>query len=165
MSQSSCKRLAGPDTPRSLVVGQGALFFGAGTDTTALALTYLAWEAARRPVIQDALRDELRGALPSRDPLLLSDVDVLRELPYLNAFIKVRIPVALLGAWAGLKQGQDGLRVWGPAATMFERVVPDGGVWLQGVFLPAGTVRHPPPRVAPTLNDADRRRAVVDSAP
>jgi len=58
-----------------------------GTDTTGHALTYISYEVARRPDVWRALRTEL-SAMPNES---LFDIDLLRALPYLNAFIRVRV--------------------------------------------------------------------------
>jgi len=69
--------------------------------------------------------------------------ETLRALPYLNAFIRVRLNLCekldlLLIQLVPLLQ--ETLRVHGPASFYSERVVPEGGATLDGYFLPEGTV-------------------------
>ncbi|KAH7097733.1 cytochrome P450 [Auriculariales sp. MPI-PUGE-AT-0066] len=104
--------------PRDLVVGEAAVFLTAGTDTTGIAFTYIAYELARSRQLWTKLRRELE-TVPTE---LKYNVDILRRLPYLNAFIR------------------EVLRVRGPANTFFERVVPPEGVHLAGYFIPGGTM-------------------------
>lgn len=61
-----------------------------GTDTTSVALTYIAWELARNK----GFRKELRRELTNVPEHKRGDVDTLKALPYLNAFLRVRCPGA-----------------------------------------------------------------------
>ncbi|KAH7099062.1 cytochrome P450 [Auriculariales sp. MPI-PUGE-AT-0066] len=100
------------------VISDMGIFLVAGTDTNAIALTFACYHLARQPRLYENLRDELRSANMLDNPY---EIDVLRELPYLNAFVK------------------EVLRSHSPAG-LFERVVPKGGIVLAGYTLPEGTV-------------------------
>ena len=58
----------------------------AGTDTTAITLSYFCWELGRRPDIVEKLRAELDTVM--HDSMDVPDIAVLQSLPYLNAFLK-----------------------------------------------------------------------------
>jgi len=59
-----------------------------GMETTAISLTYVAYLLASRQDMWDIMRTEIGPAdLQAED-----FVDTLRKLPYLNAFIRVRLP-------------------------------------------------------------------------
>ncbi|KAJ7590683.1 cytochrome P450 [Mycena floridula] len=101
----------------------------AAADTTSTSLSYFFWEVSRRPDIARKLQSELDEAMP--DAHTIPDIAVLQGLPYLNAFIK------------------EGLRVYGSAPSILERVVPasspkigDGNdsFDLMGYALPPGTI-------------------------
>ncbi|KAH9919691.1 cytochrome P450 [Fomitopsis serialis] len=76
----------------------------AGVDTSSTTLSYLLWELSRRTDIAKRLQTELDDAMPDR--AVIPDAVTLTKLPYLNAFIK------------------EGLRVYGAAPSLLERVVP-----------------------------------------
>jgi cytochrome P450 len=87
----------------------------AGSDTTAVTLTYLVWAVLKHPAVQAALEEEVAG---------LSDgleLDELERAPWLNAVI------------------EETLRLYGAAPGGLPRSVPDGGVTFCGHFLPSGT--------------------------
>ncbi|KAF8646155.1 hypothetical protein AX16_007380 [Volvariella volvacea WC 439] len=101
----------------------------AGSDTTSTTLSYFFWELSRRPDIVAHLLSELEDAMPN--PKAIPDFSVLQSLPYLNAFIK------------------EGLRIYGAAPSLLERVVPesiskngssDEVFDLMGYGLPPGTI-------------------------
>ncbi|KAH7099063.1 cytochrome P450 [Auriculariales sp. MPI-PUGE-AT-0066] len=108
----------GETTTREEVIGDMGIFLIAGTDTTAVSLTYALYQLARLPVIYETLRAELKSAGMDGDSY---DIDVLRGLPYFNAFIK------------------EILRIHAPAGELLERVVPNGGTVLAGYSIPEGT--------------------------
>jgi cytochrome P450 len=87
----------------------------AGTDTTAITLTYLLWAVAQRPSLQDALKAELSNL--SEDDL--NDAH-LAKLPLLNAVIN------------------ETLRLYGAAPGSLCRSIPSGGAELCGYNLPEG---------------------------
>ncbi|KAL7271727.1 hypothetical protein RUND412_005495 [Rhizina undulata] len=87
----------------------------AGTDTTAITLTYSIWAIIRHPKIRRKLLDELATL-----PIDFGDAQ-LRKLPYLNAIIN------------------ETLRLYGAAAGSLPRVVPFGGKEFAGYKIPGGT--------------------------
>ncbi|KAI0170736.1 cytochrome P450 [Pestalotiopsis sp. NC0098] len=91
-------------------------FIVAGSDTTAVTLTYLVWAVLKRPDLQQRLEEEV-GKLPSD----FTDED-LEKLPLLNSVI------------------EETLRLYGAAPGALPRVVPEGGATLAGHYLPAKTV-------------------------
>jgi cytochrome P450 len=88
----------------------------AGSDTTAVTLTYLVWAVLKRPALRKALEDEVAGL--SRDLTF----DELSQAPLLNSVI------------------EETLRLYGAAPGALPRSVPPSGVDMSGYFLPGGTV-------------------------
>lgn len=88
----------------------------AGSDTTAISLTYLVWAVLSRPDIQDALQKEL-ACLP--DSYVDQD---LEDLPLLNAVI------------------DETLRLYGAAPGGLPRNVPAEGADIAGYYMPGGTI-------------------------
>lgn len=95
---------------------EAMIYILAGSDTTALTLTYLVWAVCRDAAIRARLVGELAG-LPGG----FDDAE-LRRLPYLNQVI------------------DEALRLYASAPAGLPRVVPPGGATLAGYTLPAGTV-------------------------
>ncbi|KAH9077004.1 cytochrome P450 [Lactarius deliciosus] len=99
-----------------------------GCDTSSTTLSYLCWELSRRADVAKKLRAELDTVMPNRKAF--PDITTLQNLPYLSAFIK------------------EGLRLYGAAPSLLERVVPSSSVKtsvpeafdLMGYALPPGTV-------------------------
>lgn len=87
----------------------------AGTDTTAVTLTYLIWAVLCRPALQQAIEQEVRSLPPN-----FKDSDV-EALLLLNAVI------------------EETLRLYGAAPGGLPRMVPRGGVELGGYWMPEGT--------------------------
>lgn len=87
----------------------------AGTDTTAITLTYLVWAVLSRPALQAALVAELETLSENH-----SDAD-LERLPLLNGVVK------------------ETLRLYGAAPGGLPRAVPAGGIELGGFRFPAGS--------------------------
>ncbi|KAH8200403.1 hypothetical protein TruAng_005432 [Truncatella angustata] len=87
----------------------------AGSDTTAVTLTYLLWVVLKRPDLQCRLEEELDALQPSFQD------EELEQLPLLNAVI------------------EETLRLYGAAPGTLPRVVPEGGATLGGFFIPAQT--------------------------
>ncbi|RGP68826.1 hypothetical protein FSPOR_5032 [Fusarium sporotrichioides] len=88
----------------------------AGSDTTAVTLTYLVWAVLKQPQLQAQLEKEVCS---------LSDeltFDELKNAPILNSII------------------EETLRLYGAAPGALPRVVPGKGATLAGHYLPAGTV-------------------------
>lgn len=87
----------------------------AGTDTTAVTLTYLVWAVLSRPTLQQDLEQEV-AELPDD----YGDAD-MENLPLLNAVI------------------EETLRLYGAAPAGLPRAVPPGGITIGGQYIPAGT--------------------------
>ncbi|KZV94362.1 cytochrome P450 [Exidia glandulosa HHB12029] len=119
---SLCKSYRDPVTnlppERRQILGEAAIFLSAGTDTTSVAVTYIAWALACNHTFSYEIRRELAN-IPDQKR---NDIDVLKALPYLNAFIR------------------EVLRVHGPTPGFLERVVPPEGTCFQGHFIPGGTI-------------------------
>lgn len=88
----------------------------AGSDTTAVTLTYLVYAVLKYEHVKQKLLAELETV-----PLNMSDKD-LQDLPYLNRVI------------------QETLRVYSVVPSALPRVVPPEGATLVGYPLPGGTV-------------------------
>lgn len=88
----------------------------AGSDTTAVTLTYLVWCVLKRPDLQPRLEEEVAALPPG-----FQDED-LEQLPLLNGII------------------DETLRLYGAAPGTLPRVVPEGGATLGRHFIPARTV-------------------------
>jgi cytochrome P450 len=87
----------------------------AGSDTTAITLTYLIWAVSSRPTLMEQLQEEV-SALPT------GFVDAeLEKLPLLNAVI------------------EETLRLYGAVPGSLPRMVPPSGTTLGGYYCPAGT--------------------------
>jgi cytochrome P450 len=85
-------------------------------------MTYACWELAKDPALQDRVRAELltvAGHPGGTDDLLTNKE--LEPLPYFNGFLK------------------EVLRVWPTLPGPLERIVPNEGADLCGVYLPGGT--------------------------
>ncbi|KAJ6120464.1 hypothetical protein N7523_004744 [Penicillium sp. IBT 18751x] len=86
----------------------------AGSDTTAVTLTYLIWAILSQPSLRLQIEEEL---ISLRDEYNEAD---LESLPILNATIT------------------ETLRLYGAAPGSLPRTVPEGGVTLAGFYIPAG---------------------------
>ncbi len=87
----------------------------AGTDTTGNTLSYLFWELSHHPEWQTRLRDELKQACGDKPDPAYSDVS---ELPALDAVV------------------YELLRLWPTAPASLQRITPEGGTVIDGVFVP-----------------------------
>lgn len=87
----------------------------AGTDTTGNTLTYLFWELARHPEWQKRLREEFKQACGDTSS---PDYAIVSELTILDAVVN------------------ELLRLWPAAPAALPRVVPEGGLIIDGVFVP-----------------------------
>lgn len=97
------------------VILEALAFMVAGTDTTAVSLTYLVWAVLSQPQLRKALVEEVQN-LPSD----FKDSDT-EQLPLLNAVI------------------EETLRLHGAAPGGLPRIVPKGGAELGGYWMPEGT--------------------------
>lgn len=105
---------------RASINGEIGILFFAGTDTTANTLSFMMYELARQPQLQEKLFAELLQAMPLKGSVPdLADAEVW---PFLNAVIK------------------ETLRLYAVAPSLLERSAPKGGAILHGHFIPEGTV-------------------------
>ncbi|KAF8188766.1 cytochrome P450 [Mycena galopus ATCC 62051] len=120
---------SGEAMPERDVISECMGHMVAGTDTTSISLSYFLWELTRRDDILRKLRDEIDTVMP--DASAIPDIKILNGMEYLNAFIK------------------EGLRLYGAAPSLLERVVPVStsknlagadGFDLMGYALPPGTI-------------------------
>ncbi|KAL3712490.1 hypothetical protein TMatcc_001189 [Talaromyces marneffei ATCC 18224] len=96
------------------IIPEAGGYIVAGSDTTAITLTYLVWAVCRKPLIRDKLVAEV-SALPP-------DVtqDSVRDLPYLNQVI------------------QEALRIHSAVPSALPRAAPPEGASLAGYRIPGG---------------------------
>jgi cytochrome P450 len=88
----------------------------AGSDTTAVTLTYLVWAVLKDPTLQRQVEDEVARLSPELGQ------DELKNAPLLNSVI------------------EEALRLYGAAPGALPRVVPAEGTNINGHFIPKGTV-------------------------
>ena len=100
----------------SMVQSEAGNLIIAGSDTTAVTLTYLVWAVLKHPQLQTQLEEELADL---SDELNLEE---FKNAPILNSVI------------------EETLRLYGAAPGSLPRVVPSKGASLSGHYLPAGTV-------------------------
>ncbi|KAF2760602.1 cytochrome P450 [Pseudovirgaria hyperparasitica] len=98
--------------------GLGAIF--AGTDTTAISLTYGTWAILSNEAIRSKLTEELRTVWAHREEH--PSLNTLEGLPYLQACVK------------------ESLRYATSVSGRLPRVVGEGGLSVQNYNLPPGTV-------------------------
>lgn len=87
----------------------------AGSDTTAVTLTYLVWAVLKDPALQIRLEEEVAGLSEQLDVVELDNA------PLLNGVI------------------EETLRLYGAAPGALPRTVPSQGMTVAGYQLPAGT--------------------------
>jgi len=90
-------------------------FIVAGSDTTAITLTYLIWAVLKQPRLQRDLEIEVQALAPD-----FADAD-LEALPLLNAVI------------------EETLRLYGAAPASLPRMTPARGATISGYLIPGGT--------------------------
>ncbi|KAF5006431.1 hypothetical protein FDECE_7191 [Fusarium decemcellulare] len=88
----------------------------AGSDTTAVTLTYLVWAVLKQPQLQAELEREVCGLSPDLT------FEELKNAPLLNSVI------------------EETLRLYGAAPGALPRVVPEKGLSVGGHFIPSDTV-------------------------
>lgn len=98
------------------IVDEAQTYIIAGTDTTAITLTYIVWRVCQNPKIKQRLVEELRQL-----PEGFQDHDAMK-MPYLNQVI------------------EESLRLHGAAPSGLPRMVPPEGATLAGQYLPGGSV-------------------------
>lgn len=86
----------------------------AGSDTTAVTLTYLVWAVLKQPDLQARLEEEVAGFSDS------VDMSELEAAPLLNSVI------------------EETLRLYGAAPGALPRIVPERGLSVNGWHVPAG---------------------------
>lgn len=96
-----------------------SLSVDAGSDTTAIALTHIMYHLLRNPTVLSRLRQEINQAVPN-DVAIAPDAAV-RSLPYLRACL------------------DESLRLSPPVAFGLNRKTPDGGMYIDGHWIPGGT--------------------------
>ena len=101
----------------SLVEREATNYIIAGSDTTAITLTYLVWAILTHSNVHRRVLAEVQ-ALPEN---FASD-DFATKIPYTDCVI------------------EEALRLYGAAPGALPRVVPSGGRELAGYFIPGGTV-------------------------
>lgn len=97
----------------------------AGSDTTAITLRAIFYYLLKHPLDLAALRQEIEVAKHASENTRsdgLFNWDQVRQLPFLDAVIK------------------EALRCHPAAGLALERIVPQGGVTVSGVFIPGGTI-------------------------
>lgn len=82
-----------------------------------MTLTYMFWQLAKNPALQDQLRKELRSRLSDKPGVVPSYNDVV-QLPLLNAIV------------------YEALRLHPAAPASLPRETPQGGKTLNGYFIP-----------------------------
>ncbi|KAH6847213.1 cytochrome P450 [Chaetomium sp. MPI-CAGE-AT-0009] len=98
----------------------------AGSDTTSISLSAILYHVLRNPDVLERLRDEVDRHCPRQNRATASPPHVTfaqsQGMPYLQAVIK------------------EALRMHPATGLPLERVVPEGGVTISGVFFPEGTI-------------------------
>ncbi|TGO83795.1 hypothetical protein BPOR_0592g00050 [Botrytis porri] len=113
-----------PEEPRSEfsipdLVDEAFLFVFAGTDTTGSTIANALYYILSSPSVSSKLLDELNACgITSHETF---DCKVVQRLPYLTAVVK------------------ESMRVYTIVPGALPRIVPDGGVVVDGHFIPAGT--------------------------
>lgn len=74
-----------PPVPRDQIIAEGMFIFIAGTETTAMALTYATYYVLRDPLVRAKLLEELDAAVLDTDGQI--GLATLESLPYLVCFI------------------------------------------------------------------------------
>lgn len=115
----------------------------AGSDTTAMTASYLCWELARNPEVQQRLANELKEAMHEDSSTAYNPgkLEALESCKYLDAVCK------------------EGLRLHPSVLTVLERVSPKELMTLGGKLIPPGTIvamqswsRHKDEEVYPEAN-------------
>ncbi|KAI0042794.1 cytochrome P450 [Auriscalpium vulgare] len=128
----------GRPLPTNISLLQEAMvLLGAGSDTSAIALTTTVYNVVNTPGIQERLHAELLAAWPNLDEP--PRYEVLEKLPFLTAIVK------------------EGLRLF-PGAPAFARVVPPEGAIIAGIVIPGGAV------VAQSFTYVQHAESVFDGA-
>lgn len=76
-----------PPVPRDQIIAEGMFIFFAGTETTAMALTYATYYVLRDPLVHKKLLDELDTVVLNVDGNGQMKLAMLENLPYFVCFI------------------------------------------------------------------------------
>ncbi|KAJ6194680.1 cytochrome P450, partial [Bipolaris maydis] len=105
------------------IIAESISFIVGGSDTTSSTITNFIDFVSRDPALQKELQAELDKAFPGRqNGDWVAPDDVVQHLPLLVATLR------------------EVLRIRPTSATGLERIVPEGGRTIAGVFFPAGTI-------------------------
>lgn len=122
---------------------EAQIYVVAGSDTTALTLTYLTWRVCRTPSIREKLVEELKTNLPEGE---YGDSD-LQKLPYFNQVI------------------EEALRLYPAVPSALPRLVPPEGATFSGYYVPGGSTvctqaysLHRNPEIFPRPEEFDPSR-------
>ena len=116
------------------------LLMTAGSETTMTLLSGCTFHLLKNPRSLARLNEEVRGAFQSQADITIAAVN---KLPYLLAVL------------------EEALRMHPPVPTALPRIVPPGGNFISGIWVPGGVRRHPwgPPQYRTTLTKhSDLRR-------
>ena len=91
----------------------------AGSETTATLLSGCVYQLLRNPRWMERVTQEIRGAFDSDDEI---DLFSINSLPYTLAVL------------------EETMRIYPPVPTQANRLVPDGGDTVDGIWLPGGTI-------------------------
>jgi len=81
-----------PSVPRDQIIAEGMFIFFAGTETTAVALTYATYYVLRDPSVYKRLLEELDAVVLDGDGQM--NLAMLEHLPYFVCFIHPLVRVA-----------------------------------------------------------------------
>ncbi|KAI0099754.1 averantin oxidoreductase [Nemania sp. FL0031] len=98
--------------------GNAGFIISAGSETTATLLSGITWLLLKHPRVLEKLTREIRTRFNGPDEITISG---LNECKYLLGCI------------------EEALRVYPPSAQPHHRIIPPGGAFVNGEFLPAGT--------------------------
>lgn len=127
IEQSDFEKGTGMTKPE-MVANASILILG-GSETTATLLSGTTYLLCKHPEIMKKLNDEVRSAFKHEDEI---DLQSVGKLEYMLAVL------------------DEGLRIYAPVPKQGNRVVPDGGAFIAGKWVPGG-VRTPPTHQAPLL--------------
>jgi cytochrome P450 len=97
----------------------------AGSDTTSISLSAIIYHVLHNPEVLKKLREEIDQQCPQDKASANITFAKSQEMPYLQAVIK------------------EALRMHPATGLPLERVVPEGGVTINGVFFPQGVSLFP----------------------